>query len=157
MAKEVKNPEDSSIKELLENYNLIPNMENAMTLGRAIAKGTLSIEVKKWRFKMALDVQTADMSVYSTIKAWASLITLEDNIPSTQKIIAVKELLNNPDLKPEVLDEIITNIFVSKEIPRDLLNYIAPEIQKASRISAELKSYVLSKKKRVTNVKSSVY
>ncbi len=157
MVKEVKNPEDSSIKELLENYNITPNMENAMTLGRAIAKGNLSIEVKKWRFKMALDVQTPDMSVYSTLMAWSSLITLEDNIPSNQKFIAVKEMLNNPDLKPEVLDEIITNIFMSKEIPRDLLNYIAPEIQKASRISDELKSYVLNKKKRVTNIKSSVY
>jgi len=157
VAKEVKYPEDSSIKELLENYNLTPNMENAMTLGRAIAKGDYSIEVKKWRFKMALDVHTPDMSVYSTLMAWSSLITLEDNIPSSQKIVAVKEMLNNPNLKPEVLDEIIKNIFVSKDIPRDLLNYIAPEIKKASRISDELKSYVLSKKKRVTNVKSSVY
>ena len=157
MAKEVRNPEDSSIKELLENYNLTPSMENAMTLGRAIAKGNLSIEVKKWRFKMALDVQTPDMSVYSALMAWSSLITLEDNIPSSQKIVAVKEMLNNPDLKPEVLDEIIRNIFVSTDIPRDLLNYIAPEIKKASRISDELKSYVSSKKKRVTKVKSSVY
>ena len=143
---EVKSYVSSKIGELLKIYTNKPNLQNAMNLGRAIANDTASLEVKKWRFRMALDVVTPDMSVYSTLMAWSSITTLEDNVPSSQKIVAVKEMLRNPDLKPEVLDEVIKNIFVSKEVPRDLLNYIAPEIKKASRISDELKSYVLEKK-----------
>jgi hypothetical protein len=117
-----------------------------MNLGREIATGSASLEVKKWRFRMALDVVTPDMGVYSALMAWSSITTLEDNVPPSQKIIAIKEMLRNPDLKPEVLDEVIKSIFVSSEVPRDLLNYIAPEIKKASRISDELKSYILEKK-----------
>ncbi len=145
---EVKSYVSSKIGELLKVYTNKPNLQNAMNLGRAIANDTASLEVKKWRFRMALDVVTPDMSVYSTLMAWSSIttVTLEDNVPSSQKIVAVKEMLRNPDLRPEVLDEVIKNIFVSKEVPRDLLNYIAPEIKKASRISDELKSYVLDKK-----------
>jgi hypothetical protein len=143
---EVKSYVSSKIGELLKIYTNKPNLTNAMNLGRAIVNDTSSLEVKKWRFRMALDVVTPDMSVYSTLMAWSSITTLEDNVPSSQKIVAVKEMLRNPDLKPEVLDEVIKNIFVSKEVPRDLLNYIAPEIKKASRISDELKSYVLNKK-----------
>ena len=54
-------------------------------------------------------------------------------------------MLQNPNLRTDVLDEILQNIFSRKEIPRDLLNYLAPEIKKASRISEELKSYVNDK------------
>jgi hypothetical protein len=143
---EVKSYVSSKIGELLKVYTNKPNLQNAMNLGRAIANDSASLEVKKWRFRMALDVVTPDMSVYSTLMAWSSITTLEDNVPSSQKIVAIKEMLRNPDLRPEVLDEVIKNIFVSKEVPRDLLNYIAPEIKKASRISDELKSYVLEKK-----------
>ena len=146
MDTEVKSYVSSKIGELLKIYTNNPNFTNAMNLGRAIATDSASLEVKKWRFRMALDVVTPDMSVYSTLMAWSSITTLEDNVPPSQKIVAVKEMLRNPDLKPEVLDEVIKNIFVSKEVPRDLLNYIAPEIKKASRISDELKSYVLDKK-----------
>jgi hypothetical protein len=143
---EVKSYVSSKIGELLKVYSNQPNLINAMNLGRAIATGSASLEVKKWRFRMALDVVTPDMGVYSALMAWSSITTLEDNVPPSQKIIAVKEMLRNPDLKPEVLDEVIKSIFVSKEVPRDLLNYIAPEIKKASRISDELKSYVTEKK-----------
>ncbi|MHA2357323.1 MAG: hypothetical protein ACXABK_00955 [Candidatus Heimdallarchaeaceae archaeon] len=127
----------------MKTYSNSPNQENAMQLGKAIANDTASLEVKKWRFRMALDVVTPDMGVYSTLKAWESITALEDNIPSSQKIVAIKEMLQNPNLKPEVLDEIIKDIFVRKDVPRDLLNYIAPEIKRASRISEELKTYVL--------------
>ena len=133
------------IRNLLEDYNRKPNQENAMKLGRAIATDNSPIEVKKWRFRMALDVVTPDMSVYSTIQAWSSITALEDNLPSSMKITTVKEMLQNPDLRTDVLDEILQNIFSRKEIPRDLLNYLAPEIKKASRISEELKSYVNNK------------
>ena len=143
---EVKSYVSSEIGKLLKVYTNCPNLKNAMNLGRAIATGSASLEVKKWRFRMALDVVTPDMGVYSALMAWSSITTLEDNVPPSQKIIAVKEMLRNPDLKPEVLDEVIKSIFVRKDVPRDLLNYIAPEIKKASRISDELKSYVLDKK-----------
>lgn len=143
---EVKSYVSSEIGELLKVYTNRPNLNNAMNLGRAIATGSASLEVKKWRFRMALDVVTPDIGVYSALMAWSSITTLEDNVPPSQKIIAVKEMLRNPNLKPEVLDEVIKSIFVRKDVPRDLLNYIAPEIKKASRISDELKSYVLDKK-----------
>ena len=143
---EVKSYVSSKIGELLKIYTNKPNLKNAMNLGRAIVTDSASLEVKKWRFRMALDVVTPDMGVYSALMAWSSITTLEDNVPPSQKIIAVKEMLRNPDLKPEVLDEVIKSIFIRKEVPRDLLNYIAPEIKKASRISDELKSYVLEKK-----------
>lgn len=143
---EVNSYVSSKIGELLKKYTNQPNLRNAMNLGREIATGSASLEVKKWRFRMALDVVTPDMGVYSALMAWSSITTLEDNVPPSQKIIAVKEMLRNPDLKSEVLDEVIKSIFVSREVPRDLLNYIAPEIKKASRISAELKSYILDKK-----------
>ncbi|MCG3222810.1 MAG: hypothetical protein H7641_15630 [Candidatus Heimdallarchaeota archaeon] len=146
MDTEVKSYVSSEIGKLLKVYTNSPNLKNAMNLGRAIATGSASLEVKKWRFRMALDVVTPDMGVYSALMAWSSITTLEDNVPPSQKIIAVKEMLRNPDLKPEVLDEVIKSIFVRKDVPRDLLNYIAPEIKKASRISDELKSYVLDKK-----------
>lgn len=133
------------IRDLLEEYNKKPNQENAMKLGRAIATDNSPIEVKKWRFRMALDVVTPDMAVYSTIQAWSSVTALEDNLPSSMKITTVKEMLQNPNLRTDVLDEILQNIFSRKEIPRDLLNYLAPEIKKASRISEELKSYVNNK------------
>ncbi len=133
------------VRNLLEDYNRKPNQENAMKLGRAIATDNSPIEVKKWRFRMALDVVTPDMTVYSTIQAWSSITALEDNLPSSMKITTVKEMLQNPNLRTDVLDEILQNIFSRKEIPRDLLNYLAPEIKKASRISEELKSYVNNK------------
>ncbi len=133
------------VRNLLEDYNRKPNQENAMKLGRAIATDNSPIEVKKWRFRMALDVVTPDMTVYSTIQAWSSITALEDNLPSSMKITTVKEMLQNPNLRTDVLDEILQNIFSRKEIPRDLLNYLAPEIKKASRISEELKSYVNDK------------
>ncbi len=130
------------IRDLIEKYSQKPSQENAMKLGRAIATDISPIEVKKWRFRMALDVVTPDMSVYSTLKAWSSITMLEDNLPASMKITTVKEMLKNPDLQTDVLDEILQNIFSRKEIPRDLLNYLAPEFKKASRISEELKSYV---------------
>ena len=133
------------VRNLLEDYNRKPNQENAMKLGRAIATDNSPIEVKKWRFRMALDVVTPDMTVYSTIQAWSSITALEDNLPSSMKITTVKEMLQNPNLRTDVLDEILQNIFSRKEIPRDLLNYLAPEIKKASKISEELKSYVNDK------------
>ncbi|OLS28662.1 MAG: hypothetical protein HeimAB125_23570 [Candidatus Heimdallarchaeota archaeon AB_125] len=133
------------VRNLLEDYNRKPNQENAMKLGRAIATDNSPIEVKKWRFRMALDVVTPDMTVYSTIQAWSSITALEDHLPSSMKITTVKEMLQNPNLRTDVLDEILQNIFSRKEIPRDLLNYLAPEIKKASRISEELKSYVNDK------------
>jgi len=153
---EVKSYGYSSISELMKKYSLKPTLENAMSLGKAIATDSSPIDVKRWRFRMALDVVTPDKSVYSTIQAWASVTTLEDNVPSSMKIVAFKEMLQNPDLKTDVLDEILKNVFLRKQIPRDLLNYIAPEIKKASRISDEIKSYVL--KKKIANDKSdSIY
>ncbi len=140
MQKEVKN-----IRDLLEQYSLKPTQKNAMRLGRAIAMDGSPLEVKKWRFRMALDVVTPDMTVYSTIKAWSSITMLEDNLPSSMKINSVKEMLLNPDLRTEVLDEVLQSIFSRKQVPRDLLHYLAPEIKKASRISEELKSYVNGK------------
>lgn len=145
MVKEVNSFENNSIHKLLEEYSLTPNQKNAMKLGQAIAIDDAPIEVKKWRFRMALDVITPDMGVYATIKAWSSITLLEDNIPSSMKIVAVKEMLNNPYLESEVLDIILKNIFERKELPRSLLNYLAPEFKKASKISDELKSYVLKK------------
>jgi hypothetical protein len=116
-----------------------------MRLGRAIANDNAPLEVKKWRFRMALDVVTPDMSVYSTIQAWSSITMLEDNLPASMKINSVKEMLTNPNLENDVLDEILQNIFSRKGVPRDLLNYLAPEFKKASRITEELKSYVNDK------------
>ena len=145
MTEEVSSFDDKSIHRLLEEYSLTPNQVNAMKLGQAIATYDAPIEVKKWRFRMALDVLTPDLGVYATIKAWSSITLLEENIPSSMKIVAVKEMLNNPNLKPEVLDVILKNIFERKELPRSLLNYLAPEFKKASKISDELKSYVLKK------------
>ena len=135
----------SNIRNLLEEYSQKPNQINAMKLGKAIATDNSPIEVKKWRFRMALDVVTPDMGAYSTIQAWSSITTLEDNLPSSMKINTVKDMLKDPDLRTDVLDEILQNIFSRKEIPRDLLNYLAPEIKKASRISEELKTYVNNK------------
>ena len=43
------------------------------------------------------------------------------------------------------LDEVLQNIFSRKGVPRDLLNYLAPEFKKTSGISEELKSYVNNK------------
>ena len=145
VVKEVSSFDSNSIHQLLEDYALKPNQVNAMKLGQAIAIDEAPIEVKKWRFRMALDVLTPDMGVYATIKAWASITLLEENIPSSMKISTVKEMLHNPNLKPEVLDVVLKNIFERKELPRSLLNYLAPEFKKASRISDELKSYVLKK------------
>jgi len=135
-------PSKETIRNLLEEYSLKPTQDNAMKLGRAIANDNSPLEVKKWRFRMALDIVTTDMSVYSTLQAWSSITMLEDNLPNSMKINSVKEMLHNPDLKNEVLDEILTNIFSRKGVPRDLLNYLAPDFKKASRISEELKSYV---------------
>ncbi len=145
MVKEVSSFDSNSIHQLLENYSLTPNQVNAMRLGQAIAIDEAPIEVKKWRFRMALDIITPDMGVYATIKAWSSITLLEDNIPSSMKILTVKEMLHNPNLKPEVLDVVLKNIFERKELPRSLLNYLAPEFKRASKISDELKSYVLKK------------
>jgi len=145
MVKEVRSFDSNSIHQLLENYTLTPNQTNAMKLGQAIAIDEAPIEVKKWRFRMALDILTPDMGVYATIKAWSSITLLEDNMPSSMKIVTFKEMLHNPNLKPEVLDVVLKNIFERKELPRSLLNYLAPEFQKASKISDELKSYVLKK------------
>ena len=137
--------EVSNIRDLLEKYSLKPNQTNAMKLGKTIAMDKSPLEVKKWRFRMALDVVTPDMAVYSTIQAWSAITMLEDNLPSSMKINSIKEMLSNPDLKTDVLDEVLLSIFSKKEVPRDLLNYLAPEIKKASRISEELKSYVNKK------------
>ncbi|MCG3223514.1 MAG: hypothetical protein H7647_03540 [Candidatus Heimdallarchaeota archaeon] len=145
MVKEVSSFDSNSIHQLLEDYALTPNQVNAMKLGKAIAIEEAPIEVKKWRFRMALDVLTPDKGVYATIKAWASITLLEDNIPSSMKIVTIKEMLNNPNLKPGVLDIVLKNIFERKELPRNLLNYLAPEFKRASKISDELKSYVLKK------------
>ncbi len=144
--KEVNIFSNGSISELLKEYSLTPNLQNAMILGKAIATDSSPIDVKRWRFRMALDVTTPDKAVASTIKAWSSITTLEDNVPSSMKMVAFKEMLQNPDLKPDVLDEVLRSIFIRKQIPRDLLNYIAPEIKKASKISEEIKSYVLKKR-----------
>ncbi len=145
MVKEVSSFDSNSIHQLLEDYTLAPNQVNAMRLGKAIAIDEAPVEVKKWRFRMALDILTPDVGVYATIKAWSSITLLEDNIPSSMKILTVKEMLHNPNLKPEVLDVVLKSIFERKELPRSLLNYLAPEFQKASKISDELKSYVLKK------------
>ncbi len=145
MVKEVSSFDSNSIHQLLEDYALAPNQVNAMKLGQAIAIEEAPIEVKKWRFRMALDVLTPDKGVYATIKAWSSITLLEDNIPSSMKIVTIKEMLNNPNLSPGVLDVVLKNIFERKELPRNLLNYLAPEFKRASKISDELKSYVLKK------------
>ncbi len=145
MVKEVSSFDSNSIHQLLEDYALAPNQVNAMKLGQAIAIEEAPIEVKKWRFRMALDVLTPDKGVYATIKAWSSITLLEDNIPSSMKIVTIKEMLNNPNLSPGVLDVVLKNIFERKELPRNLLNYLAPEFKRASKISEELKSYVLKK------------
>lgn len=145
VVKEVSSFDSNSIHQLLEDYSLTPNQANAMKLGKAIAIDEAPIEVKKWRFRMALDVSTPDLDVYATIKAWSSITMLEENIHSSMKILTLKEMLHNPNLKPEVLDVVLKNIFERKELPRSLLNYLAPEFKRASRISDELKSYVLKK------------
>ncbi len=145
MVKEVSSFDSNSIHQLLEDYALAPNQVNAMKLGQAIAIEEAPIEVKKWRFRMALDVLTPDKGVYATIKAWSSITLLEDNIPPSMKIVTIKEMLNNPNLSPGVLDVVLKNIFERKELPRNLLNYLAPEFKRASKISDELKSYVLKK------------
>jgi hypothetical protein len=145
VVKEVSSFDSNSIHQLLEDYALAPNQVNAMKLGQAIAIEEAPIEVKKWRFRMALDVLTPDKGVYATIKAWSSITLLEDNIPPSMKIVTIKEMLNNPNLSPGVLDVVLKNIFERKELPRNLLNYLAPEFKRASKISDELKSYVLKK------------
>ena len=105
-----KEPSKETVRDLLEQYSLKPNQENAMKLGRAIANDSAPLEVKKWRFRMALDVVTPDMAVYSTIQAWSSITMLEDNLPASMKITSVKEMLKNPNLENEVLDEILLTI-----------------------------------------------
>ncbi|TFF85334.1 MAG: hypothetical protein EU518_01335 [Promethearchaeota archaeon] len=122
-------------KEFMKN----PSIETAMAFGEAITKKEAPIEDKRLKFREAFKIVGINDKLEAIINMWAVASMLESPIPPTQKIQAVREVLQDEELNPSMIEQWTNLIYDLNRAPKDVLDFIAIDIRNMRGISKELR------------------
>jgi len=116
-----------------------PSKEKAMAFGIAITKLKAPIEDKRLRFRKAFKIVGNNDTLEAIINMWAVASMLESQIPPSQKIQAVREVLQDEELNPSMIEQWANLIYDLNRAPKDILDFIAIDIRNLRGISKELR------------------
>jgi len=116
-----------------------PSIETAMAFGEAITKHKAPIEDKRLRFREAFKVVGKNDTLEAIINMWAVASMLESQIPPSQKIQAVREVLQDEELNPSMIEQWANLIYDLNRAPKDILDFIAIDIRNFRGISKKLR------------------
>ena len=129
--------------ELLDKFEKTPNHDNALILGVAIATSSDPIDIKKRLFSQAFDVVENSEELTSILNAWAVAVMLEDDIPISQKILAVRGMIKDPHLDMHILEEWVKFVWAKQRVPKDMRDFIAIDFRNDARVSNEVKKLLV--------------
>ncbi|MHA1169225.1 MAG: hypothetical protein ACTSP4_11305 [Candidatus Hodarchaeales archaeon] len=115
--------------EFLTAFNTSKSKGDANRIGKAIAVCSDSIEMKKRMFAGAFAVSNSDDEIDFIINLWAVAGMLEDDIEISRKILALRNVLKDPQLDSLMLEEWVRAVWAAKRIPLDILDFIAIDIR----------------------------
>jgi len=124
------------LKEFEEN----PSVETAMKLGEGLIRKESPIEDKRLVFREAFKIVGSDDTLEAVINMWAVATMLEANLPHTQKIQAVREVLHDKKITHKMIEQWANLIYDLNRAPKDILDFIAIDIRNLRGISEELRA-----------------
>jgi hypothetical protein len=130
------------INEIYEQFKLTQSPEVADELGEGIASSLCPVEIKKRAFQELFDMTSADSEPDSILNAWAVACMLEDDHPPANKILAVRNLLEDMFLPNESLDQWVQFVWTQGRVHADILEFLATDIKHCDRISDNVKQIV---------------
>ena len=110
-----------------------------MTFGVAITKQKTPIEDKRIIFREAFKIVGENENLEAIINMWTVASMLESQIPPAQKIQAVREVLQDEELNPSVIEKWANLIYDLNRAPKDILDFIAIDIRNMRGISKALR------------------
>ncbi|MHA1688121.1 MAG: hypothetical protein ACTSYC_11360 [Promethearchaeota archaeon] len=122
-----------------EEFRVNPTVQTAINLGKAITLMNISIEEKREIFSQAFQISNFQEPIESILSMWATVSMLEDVIPPSEKILAVREFLHNPNLAPIWIEEWARVVYGLCRASKDILDFIAIDIRNHKGISTELR------------------
>jgi hypothetical protein len=133
-------PEEISKKiEILKND---PTESLTSSIGKTITLGKQSIDEKKDLFAKAFSVVEDRYKLTAILNAWAIAVILQDSLPISQKIIAFRSMLEDPEIEQQLLNDWIKTVYKQMEIPQDLLEFIGLDLKHQDRVSPEMKALI---------------
>ncbi|MHA1803434.1 MAG: hypothetical protein ACTSU4_02740 [Promethearchaeota archaeon] len=123
----------------LEEFRANPTVQTAMNLGKTITLLNISIEEKREFFFQAFQISNFQEPIESILSMWATASMLEDVIPPTEKILAVRGFLHNPNLAPIWIEEWTRVVYSVHRASKDILDFIAIDIRNHEGLSIELR------------------
>ncbi|MBD3213524.1 MAG: hypothetical protein GF311_13030 [Candidatus Lokiarchaeota archaeon] len=124
----------------LDKFKEDPSVASAMQFGEALTKKDLNIEDKRLIFREAFKIVGSKEKLEAIINMWAVGTMIEANLPYTQKIEAVRQVLKDKELTPSMIEQWATVIYDLNHAPKDILDFIAIDIRNIRGISKELKA-----------------
>ncbi len=121
-----------------DEFKNSPTPENAVNLGKAITLLNISINGKRSLYVEAFKMSNYQEPVESLLSMWATASMLEDEISITEKVLAVRDFLNNPNIDPQYIEEWTKTVYNLDRISKDMLEFIAIDIRNHQGISEEL-------------------
>ena len=116
-----------------------PSKRTAIAFGVAITKQEAPIEDKRLKFREAFKIVGTNDKLEAIINMWAVASMLESKIPPAQKIQAVREVLQDKELSPSMIEQWTNLIYDLNRAPKDVLDFIAIDIRNMREISKELR------------------
>ncbi|MFO7796899.1 MAG: hypothetical protein ACQERB_10145 [Promethearchaeati archaeon] len=116
-----------------------PSVKTVMAFGRAITRQKAPIEDKRIIFREAFKIVGENENLEAIINMWAVASMLESRIPPTQKIQAVREVLQDEELNASMIEEWANLIYDLNRAPKDILDFIAIDIRNLRGISKKLR------------------
>lgn len=117
-----------------------PSEDTAMAFGEFLTKKDIEVEDKRLIFREAFKIIEEDTTIEAIINMWTVATMLEANLPNTQKIQAVREVLQDPNIKPTMIEQWANAIYDLDRAPKDILDFIAIDIRNLKGISKELRA-----------------
>jgi hypothetical protein len=124
----------------LDEFKKNPTIGSAMQFGESLIKKDLNIEDKRLMFREAFKIIGSNEKLEAIINMWTVGTMLEANLPYTQKIEAVRQVLKDNELTPLMIEQWAMIIFDLNRAPKDILDFIAIDIRNLRGISKELKA-----------------
>ena len=124
----------------MREFEKNPSPENARKLGLKVLKSSGRLDEKRMLYVQALEKVHKFSAVRSILRMWMIGSFLEAPVHYTEKVIAVRDILKDPNLTPELIEEWAWAVFEWNRAPKDLLDFIAVDIRNLRGISRDLRA-----------------
>ncbi len=127
------------LEKLIKVFISFQTVENARSIGKEMTKAELSIEEKKSLYDELFSVVTNE-SVEAVLNLWAIASMIEDQLPVTKKILAVRNFIKDPYLERAWIEEWIEVVWSKRAVNKDFLEFIAIDLRNIPDLREDLKT-----------------